>query len=163
MNGCARLRSISGLGPQIGGVKHAIGVLLDALEAGAGAATLERLKVREGELAQLESRRLDLEQRLALGAVELDAGLLGEVVAAMREQVASDEVAVARRALRGWVERVRIWRAKWEVEYAVSSVVPPRGFALLAANVLTPRGVCDRIVLCNHPQPRAMSRCGNFS
>ena len=72
------------------------------------------LKAREGELARLQTQYAELQQRQKLAAFELSDAELEAVLAAMRADVQSAEVAVARRALSLFVrvvdaERLVIW------------------------------------------------------
>jgi DNA invertase Pin-like site-specific DNA recombinase len=131
------------LGGRIGGKKHSIAALLDAIEDGAGAETKARLAVREGELAGLEARRELLLQRRALGTVALSPEQAAEIATGMRAQVESHEVETARHALAQYVGRAQLWVDRCRVEFAVADVgalvtgyseVPPRGFALLPGN-----------------------------
>ena len=92
------------------------------------------LKAREGELARLQTQYAELQQRQKLAAFELSDAELEAVLAAMRADVQSAEVAVARRALSLFVrvvdaERLVIWYHEPAlVESARLQCVPPRGF-----------------------------------
>ena len=93
------------------------------------------LKAREGELARLQTQHAELQQRQKLAAFELSDAELEAVLAAMRADVQSAEVAVARRALSLFVrrvdvdaERLVIWYHEPDlVEYTRLQTVPPRG------------------------------------
>ena len=95
-------------------LRRLVGNLLDMVEDGGGQEVKERLKAREGELARLQTQYAELQQRQKLAAFELSDAELEAVLAAMRADVQSAEVAVARRALSLFVrvvdaERLVIW------------------------------------------------------
>lgn len=126
------------LGRQIAGKRRSIDTLLDAIEAGGGAATQERLNQREAELAQLEARRREIEGRANMARTELTREMLAELVAEMRRQVTSEDAAEAKHALRQWLERVLVWDAdRFEPVYAGvgNQTVPPRGFSMIPLGI----------------------------
>ena len=87
-------------------------------------------------MARLQAQHAELQQRQTLAAFELTDGELEAVLAAMRADVQSEEVAVARRALSLFIravdaERLVIWYHEPAlVENARLQCVPPRGFRL---------------------------------
>ena len=99
------------------------------------------LKAREGELARLQTQYAELQQRQKLAAFELSDAELEAVLAAMRADVQSSEVAVARRALSLFVRRVDVDAERLvipnhepdSVENARLQCVPPRGFVFCAS------------------------------
>jgi hypothetical protein len=97
------------------------------------------LKAREGELARLQTQYAELQQRQKLAASELSDAELEAVLAAMRADAQSAEVAVARRALSLFVrvvdaERLVIWYHEPAlVENTRLQCVPPRGFVFCAS------------------------------
>ena len=115
-------------------LRRLVGNLLDMVEDGGGQEVKERLKAREGELARLQTQYAELQQRQKLAAFELSDAELEAVLAAMRADVQSAEVAVARRALSLFVrvvdaDRLVIWYHEPAlVENARLQCVPPRGF-----------------------------------
>ena len=115
-------------------LRRLVGNLLDMVEDGGGQEVKERLKAREGELARLQTQYAELQQRQKLAAFELSDAELEAVLAAMRADVQSAEVAVARRALSLFVrvvdaERLVIWYHEPALmENARLQCVPPRGF-----------------------------------
>jgi predicted nuclease with TOPRIM domain len=120
-------------------LRRLVGNLLDMVEDGGGQEVKERLKAREGELARLQTQYAELQQRQKLAAFELSDAELEAVLAAMRADVQSAEVAVARRALSLFVrvvdaERLVIWYHEPAlVENARLQCVPPRGFVFCAS------------------------------
>ena len=125
------LRRLEG---ELSRLRRLVGNLLDMVEDGGGQEVKERLKAREGELARLQTQYAELQQRQKLAAFELSDAELEAVLAAMRADVQSAEVAVARRALSLFVrvvdaERLVIWYHEPAlVENARLQCVPPRGF-----------------------------------
>ena len=113
------------------------GNLLDMVEGGGGQEVKERLKAREGELARLQTQHAELRQRQKLAAFELSDAELEALLAAMRADVQSAEVAVARRALSLFVRMVdaeRLVIPNHEpalVENARLQCVPQRGVRFL--------------------------------
>ena len=89
-------------------LRRLVGNLLDMVEDGGGQEVKERLKARGEELARLETQHAELQQRQTLAAFELSDAELEAVLAAMRADVQSDEMAVARRALSLFVRRVDV-------------------------------------------------------
>lgn len=130
------------LGQEIGAKRRSIGALVDAVEQGAGPSVYGRLREREGELAQLEERRRQLEERLRLAGAPFGEEDLAQVIARMRAQVTDEDGAVVRHALRQYVERVLVWRGEFEVFFRGVDLrpvvqgysdMPPRGFTMLPA------------------------------
>lgn len=125
------------LGPRIAEKRRVIDTLLDAVEQGGGGATQERLNQREAELAQLEARRRELENRMALAAAPFGEEQLERIVGEMRAQVTDEEAGVVRHVLRQWVRAVTLWEAEFKIDFRevdlapvmqVYSAVPPRGY-----------------------------------
>ncbi len=81
--------------------------------------------------------RAELERRLAVARVEVSDAELAEVLQVMRAQVAANDVAVARRGLAAFVEKVAVYADRLVISYHqpmgsedVLSFggMPPRGF-----------------------------------
>lgn len=131
------------IGPRIAEKRRVIDTLLDAVEQGGGSATQERLNQREAELAQLEARRRELENRLQLAAVPFGEEHLERIVGEMRAQVTDEEAGVVRHVLRQWIKKVTLWPEEFKVDFRevdlapvlqVYSAVPPRGYLVKTYN-----------------------------
>jgi len=124
---------ISGLEDQIVGVRRSVANILDLVErAGADETTLARLTQRRTELAQLTARRDEQARRQAIFGTPPTPAEIEAILATLRQGIASEEVDVARRTLRAFVEQVVVKGAELRIDYRADAVlalgeVPPRG------------------------------------
>lgn len=131
---------LADLDAQEAALRPIIDNLLAAVERGGGVPTELRLQAREAELAALLARRAELQERQALAEVPLGEAELARVLDGMRAEVQSEEVGVARAALRGYVAGVEVWPDRTRVVFRSADVLavvhgysamPPRGFGMI--------------------------------
>ena len=126
---------IADLDGRIAGLRRSLAHLLDIVEQGglAAVAVGERLAARQAELTGLEAQRAEKERRQQAFAKALAPEELAAVLVTLREGVSADEVPVARRALKAFVERVVVRGDELRIDYRAEVLlalgeVPPRGF-----------------------------------
>ena len=77
----------------------------------------ERLAARQADLTELEAQRAEKERRKQVFAKALAPEELAAVLVTLREGVSADEVPVARRALKAFVERVVVRGDELRIDY----------------------------------------------
>lgn len=123
---------LADLDNQITAVERGIDRLYDlAQRAGSDERLEARLAHERAELAKLEAKRSKVRNLQLRFARALEPDELMAVLVALREGVASDEVSVARRALKGFVERVVVRGDEFRIDYRADVLlalgeVPPR-------------------------------------
>jgi hypothetical protein len=123
---------------RIASVKRALSNLLDAIEAGELRSTeaAARVRQRQAELSGLELERADLADRQHVARATISLQQFETVLKTMKAEIQSREIAVARRALRSFIEKVEVEGDNYQIAYHPEVltglvVVPPRRFELL--------------------------------
>ena len=137
--GGARLaEEIADLDGQIAGVKRGLTNLIATAErlGPAAGAVADTITARWAELADLEGQREEKERRQQALARAIAPDELAAVLASLRAGVSSEEVSVARRALKAFVEQVVVRGDEFRIDYREEVLlalgeVPPRGFELI--------------------------------
>ena len=136
--GGARLaEEIADLDGRIAGVKRGLTNLLATAErlGPAAGAVADTIAARWAELADLEGQRAEKERQQQAFARAIAPEELAAVLTALRAGVSSDEVSVARRALKAFVEQVVVRGDEFRIDYRMDLLaliqVPPRGFELI--------------------------------
>lgn len=140
MGGQRLAEELAEIEDRIAGVKRSLTNLVNIAEQGGLAAMAigERLAQRQTELAELEAQRSAKERRQQAFAQAVAPDELAIVLTTLRAGVESEEVDVARRALKAFVDRVVVKGAEFRIDYRADLVlalgeVPPRGIELCAS------------------------------
>lgn len=124
---------IQALDNQIAGVKRAIANIYDLVErVGPDAASAARLTQRRAELTALETARAEKERRqTAFGKPPTPEEIIF-ILTTLREGITAPEIPTARRALKGFIERIIVRGDEFQIDYRGDVLalgeVPPRGF-----------------------------------
>lgn len=140
--GGARLTAeIADLDAQLAGAQRGLDHLLDLVEQGglAAVAGAARIAQRQAEVHSLLAERAAKQQRQAALARALAPEELATILVTLREGVKSEEVPVARRALKAFVERVVVRGDEYRIDYRADRLLalgdmPPR-MPLLSASL----------------------------